>query len=351
MDQVSKTDAAQWEMKPGGWIEAQYNIPENEWYFKANRSNTLPFCILLEIALQPCGWLAAYAGSALHSDKRLHFRNLGGNALFNQPLLSDSGTITMRSRITDISKAGDMIIQDFDMEVLKDGEIFYKGHTNFGFFTNEALAKQVGIKNNKMNSYLPSKEQLLNSKNYVFHNEAPLTPEDETIDQDNGMPSKALRMIDKIDIIIFDGGIYDKGYIKASKKIDPDEWFFKAHFYQDPVCPGSLGIESFLQIIRFFIFKKWEISPDKYQVEMTKNHEHEWIYRGQIIPSNKNVEIHAHIKKITDEENNRSVIADGSLSVDGICIYEMKNFGATLVPKNTYSSKLGKKQSTTYSNK
>jgi len=78
MDRVLKADHPQWEMKSSGWIEAQYDIPENEWYFKANRTDTIPFCILLEIALQPCGWLAAYAGSALQSEDRLHFRNLGG---------------------------------------------------------------------------------------------------------------------------------------------------------------------------------------------------------------------------------------------------------------------------------
>ena len=34
----------------------------------------------LEIALQPCGWLAAYLGSALTSPDDLYFRNLGGKA-------------------------------------------------------------------------------------------------------------------------------------------------------------------------------------------------------------------------------------------------------------------------------
>ena len=30
----------------------------------------------------------------------------------------------------------------------------------------------------------------------------------------------------------------------------PSEWFFAAHFYQDPVCPGSLGLESFQQLLK-----------------------------------------------------------------------------------------------------
>ena len=101
MDRVLKADHPQWEMKPGGWIETQYDIPKNEWYFSANRTDTIPFCILLEIALQPCGWLAAYAGSALESDERLHFRNLGGKATLIQPLSKNCGTITIRNRMTD----------------------------------------------------------------------------------------------------------------------------------------------------------------------------------------------------------------------------------------------------------
>ncbi len=40
----------------------------------------MPFAVLLEVALQPCGWLAAYLGSALTSPVDLSFRNLGGTA-------------------------------------------------------------------------------------------------------------------------------------------------------------------------------------------------------------------------------------------------------------------------------
>jgi len=330
MDRVLKADHPQWEMKPGGWIETQYDIPKNAWYFSANRTQSLPFCILLEIALQPCGWLAAYAGSALESDERLHFRNLGGKATLIKSLSNDCGTITIRNRLTDVSKAGSMIIQDYDIEVLKDGNAVYKGITNFGFFTQQALSNQLGIRNSRFNEYSLSKSALdLNlekAKSYLFKNDAPLTPEDKDHDKNNGMPSKALRMIDKIEILSFDAGLYEKGYIKAIKIVDPSEWFFKAHFHQDPVCPGSLGIESFLQMLRFFLLKKFDIPVSEYETQMVSGHTHEWIYRGQIIPSNKEIEVHAHIKDANHENDTYSVIADGALIVDGICIYEMKDF-------------------------
>ncbi len=80
MDSVIKADHPAWQTAPGGWIETTYKIDKDAWYFAANHTGTMPFCILLEVALQPCGWLAAYGGAALLSEERLHFRNLGGKA-------------------------------------------------------------------------------------------------------------------------------------------------------------------------------------------------------------------------------------------------------------------------------
>ena len=40
-----------------------------------------------------------------------------------------------------------MIIEEFDMKILQAGNIIYEGDTVFGFFSGEALSKQVGIRN------------------------------------------------------------------------------------------------------------------------------------------------------------------------------------------------------------
>ena len=240
----------------------------------------------------------------------------------------------MRSRMTDVSQAGGMIIQDFDIEVLKNDELLYKGSTNFGFFTSQSLSNQIGLKNNKFHIYEIDTALLDNSKEIIFQDNAPLTPEDLNLDENQGMPSTALLMIDKIEQFSLKGGLYNKGYIKATKQVNPDEWFFKAHFYQDPVCPGSLGIESFLQLLKFYALQKFQFSPKDFSIEETLNATHEWKYRGQIIPSNKQIEICAHIKDIIGGDQPQ-IIADGALSVDGICIYEMIDFNVTLANNGT----------------
>nr|NJM03412.1 hypothetical protein [Desulfobacula sp.] len=165
MDRVLAADHPPWEMQPGGWIESQYDIPPNAWYINAHRSDALPFCILLEIALQPCGWLAAYAGSALKSKDRLHFRNLGGKAELMASLSGTSGTLTVRTRLKEVSNAGGMIIQEFDFKVLRGSELVYQGTTNFGFFTQKPwpIKSASGIPNS-MNMNLPGRIWIMNFK-------------------------------------------------------------------------------------------------------------------------------------------------------------------------------------------
>ncbi|MBF0226301.1 MAG: type I polyketide synthase [Desulfobacterales bacterium] len=327
MDRVTHVEPEQWVVKAGGWIEAEYKIPKNEWYFKANKLSIMPFCVLLEIALQPCGWLAAYVGSALRSNEDLKFRNLGGNAILYREIIDDETLLTMRCRLTKVSEAGNIIIEEFDMEVLDDKGMIYKGDTTFGFFTKNALSKQVGVRDAAKFIYKPSDDEIKKGINHIFTDEAPLHPYDDNFTKPlaASMPSKALRMIDKIELFVKNGGHCGLGFIRASKKVDPSEWFFKAHFYQDPVCPGSLGIESFIQLIKFMVLERWPNLKESHRFAFALK-PHNWIYRGQILPSNKNIEVEAWATEII-ESPNPFIFASGVLKVDGLCIYKMENFG------------------------
>ena len=146
MDRVTSVEPPPWIVKADGWIEAEFTVRPDDWYFSANRQPSMPFCILLEIALQPCGWLAAYAGSALKSETDLKFRNLGGKAIQYRDLIPVTETLTMRCRMTKVSESGGMIIEHFDIEVLSDDDqqLIYQGTTYFGFFSKQALSRAGG---------------------------------------------------------------------------------------------------------------------------------------------------------------------------------------------------------------
>ena len=85
MDRILRVDAPPWVLAAGARATAEYEVPADAWYFEANRQAEVPYAILLEAGLQPCGWLAAYLGSALAGDEELRFRNLGGRLLLDCP--------------------------------------------------------------------------------------------------------------------------------------------------------------------------------------------------------------------------------------------------------------------------
>jgi 3-hydroxymyristoyl/3-hydroxydecanoyl-(acyl carrier protein) dehydratase len=309
MDRVTAVKGEPWRMVPGAVAVAQYDIPPDGWYFAAERQPRMPFAILLETALQPCGWLAAYVGSALTSPTDLSFRNLGGTALQHRPVTPESGTLTAVATMKKVAASGGMIIQEFDFTVADRLGTLYEGDTMFGFFSREALDNQVGVRDAA--PYQPTRDETGRGASLPY----PAAPP---------FPEKMLRMIDRIDLFVPDGGPARLGYIRGIKEVDPDEWFFKAHFYQDPVTPGSLGLESFLQLLKFVALERWGWHEGDTLAAVATGRRHNWLYRGQVIPTNSRVTVEAWITGV--DEAARLLCGDGYLKVDGRLIYRMDDF-------------------------
>jgi 3-hydroxymyristoyl/3-hydroxydecanoyl-(acyl carrier protein) dehydratase len=333
IDRVRRIAPQAWELKPDGWIEAEYDVPPDAWYFKADRTPAMPLSIIMEVALQPCGWLAAYMGSALKSENDLRFRNLGGQAALFREIRPNTGMLTIKSRLTRASEAADMIIEHYDFEVRQPDHILYAGNTYFGFFTREALAQQEGIRKTDRREYHPGPEEIKYNRTAELVDYAPRSPRDAEFDRASGLalPAKAIRMVDCIEVLLPDGGPTGLGYIRGTKPVDPREWFFKAHFYQDPVCPGSLGIESFIQLLKYLARERWPHLIETHRFGLLTEDAHSWTYRGQILPQNRLITVEAAITGI-QEGPAPKITADGYLQVDGLYIYKMENFGIELLP-------------------
>lgn len=331
LDWVQSAEAPAWVMAPNGWIEAVYPVPSDAWYFRADRSGAMPFCVLLEVSLQACGWLASWVGSALQSKNELHFRNLGGTATVYRTVLPGSADLVTRTRLTKVAEAGDMIIQHYDFITTCAGETVYEGRTHFGFFTAQALARQKGLQP-EPGAWSPSPAELARGPAVPLAITRPLMPEDPGCDFATGvaMPAKCLAMLDAIEVLLPEGGPHGLGYGRAMKTVDPDEWFFKAHFFQDPVCPGSLGLESFLQLLRFMAMQRWPGACERTRVQSRIGATHEWAYRGQILRTNSRITVEA-VVTAAGEGPRPFLVADGRLGVDGMWIYRMKDFAIELI--------------------
>jgi 3-hydroxymyristoyl/3-hydroxydecanoyl-(acyl carrier protein) dehydratase len=256
-------------------------------------------------------------GSALTSPHDLHFRNLGGKGVQHRQVTPGTGTLTTSVKVTRVSSSAGMIIQNYDFAVRAGSEIIYEGDTYFGFFTPETLAQQVGIR--EARSYIPSEAEMQGAEQATRRLTRLGSPP---------FPDKQLRMVDNIDLYLPAGGPSKLGFIQGSKTIDPDEWFFKAHFHQDPVWPGSLGLEAFVQLLQVFALERWGKKPDQVFSTVALGKPHRWLYRGQVVPANREVTVQAIITHVGDDR--RLLRADGYLMVDGLAIYQMNDFTLAL---------------------
>jgi len=309
VDRVTAVTGEPFVLKGGAACVAEYDVPPDAWYFDANRGDKMPFSVLLEIALQPCGWLAAYCGSALTSPEDLKFRNLGGRATQFRPVGPDTGTLTMIAKMTSVSKSAGMIIQHYDMLVSDRAGPVYEGTTYFGFFAAAQLANQVGIRDAKVP--WPNGLDVASGERGELPHDPPF-------------PAPMLRMVDRIESYLPEGGSKGLGLVVGRVAVDPGFWFFRAHFFQDPVWPGSLGLESFLQLLKYAAWKRWGAAPPGGWQTVALDRPHAWTYRGQVLPTDQMVTVLLDVTAIDDAA--RRLTANGFLTVDGRVIYQMTDF-------------------------
>ena len=125
-------------------------------------------------------------------------------------------------------------------------------------------------------------------------------------------------MFDRITKITENGGAHGKGEIEAELDVNPNLWFFKCHFKDDPVMPGCLGLDAMWQMVGFFL--GWIGGLGKGRALGVG----EVKFTGMVLPTAKKVSYYIDLKRVIMR---RLVlgIADGIMKVDGKVIYEAKD--------------------------
>lgn len=128
------------------------------------------------------------------------------------------------------------------------------------------------------------------------------------------LPLPPMLMLDRIVRISEDGGKYGKGQIVAELDINPDLWFFKCHFENDPVMPGCLGIDAMWQLVGFFL--GWMGGQGRGRALGAG----EVKFTGQVKPGNSLVTYRIDIKRLIMRRLVMG-IADAVMELDGVQIY------------------------------
>ncbi len=324
MSRVVSLDGPFLGMKTGTRAEVEYDVPEEVWYFEQNGYPAMPFAVLLEVVLQACGWVGLYVGGALAGgDTDLLIRNLDGTGTVTGEIRPGTRTLRTRAVLTRASRAAGVILMSFDVECFADGQPVFTLSSGFGFFAPEAFENQVGLPGSDA-----ERAQLEASCDSVVD----LTRRpDRYFSGSLRLAGPMLLMLDRVTGYWPDGGEAGLGRLRAEKDVDPGEWFFKAHFFQDPVQPGSLGVESMCQLLQFYLIERdfgAGLRNPRFE-PVLPGRQVTWKYRGQVVPTNKRVTVEMDIVEV--DEHDRHAVAHGWLWVDGKRIYHVKDLGMRVV--------------------
>ncbi|WP_146057463.1 acyltransferase domain-containing protein, partial [Streptomyces sp. SM12] len=326
MSRIASVDGPQGGMREGSVVVAEYDVPDRAWYFEQSAGGTMPFAVLMEVALQPCGWLASYVGSAMTSEADLLFRNLDGSGTVTGEVTPAARTVRTRAELTRASGGGDMVIESFRVTCTADDVPVFELSTSFGYFPRSAFDEQRGL--------ATSAEDRARLDEPCGHLVDLTTRPARFCAGEPRLPGRMLLMLDRITAYWPDGGSAGLGRLRSEKDVSPDAWFFRAHFFQDPVQPGSLGVEAMCQLLQYHLLERGAADgiPRPRFEPVLPGRETAWTYRGQITPANRLIRVDMDIVESGTDARGPYVVADASLWGDDTCIYRVRGLGMRVVP-------------------
>ncbi|MCP4756460.1 MAG: PfaB family protein [Proteobacteria bacterium] len=335
ISRVLEVNGIRHDFKSDANLTSEYDVPADAWFYQQNSCPVMPYSMLMEIALQPCGFLATYMGATMiYSDLELCFRNLGADAVLIKDVDLRGKTITAWSKLLSVAKAVGMIILNFDFELRHQGEVFYQGTTQFGYHTPEALSMQKGLDKGEIFPPWFQRENLPTDASIHIDLRSPeARAYYYDVRQDKPYYRLGGPQFDFLDeaYLFPNSGRYGQGFIYGCKKVDPTDWFYPCHFFQDPVMPGSLGVESILQAMRIFALQQ-DLGRDFRSPCFTNVPDQiQWKYRGQIVPENDTMDIEVHIKSVDRGQGYVVIKADADLMKDKLRIYTVTDAAIALV--------------------
>ena len=327
MDRVLKIDGIRGRPDQLGAIQTEFDVPVDAWFYQDQDPRVTPYSVLMEMALQPCGFLCAYLGTMLLAPQSdLYFRNLDGDARILQKLDLRGQVVSAWAELTGHAINEETIIQKFRFRLSVNGQPFFEGQSAFGSFPGKTMDRQVGLDGGKesLPAYLQPGFGRTNGHKYDLKS-APF--------QGSGPLKLSTGRLALLDEVFVDpaGGLDGKGYCFASREIRAEDWYFANHFFQDPVMPGSLGVEAILEAIRIYALSTGLGSHfTAPRFELVDQLEFNWKYRGQILSSVKKMMLEVKIQRVEEDGNGLRIMGDASLWADRIRIYEVKQAGLSI---------------------
>ncbi|MFQ6197200.1 3-hydroxyacyl-ACP dehydratase [Streptomyces sp. NPDC000405] len=305
--------------RPGSWGLAEYDVPADPWYVRES-GGTMPQLALMETALQAAGLFSGMLGVAgAYPDGHLSCRNLDGRARLLRHVDTPGTTVEQHVTLRSHSPLPGGVMHRYDFRLRAGGEPFYEGEAVHGFFTPELLAEQQGLDGG---TYRPP----------WLERHPPAPADVRRLDPRRDLrPGRGrLALLEDVTLVP-GGGDHGAGYVLCDKPVRRDDWFFHHHFFQDPVMPGSAGVQMLYQAVHAYALHTGLLDHlVRPRAHIAVGEELHWSYRGQILREHRRVRGEAHIREVRREDRRVLLFADGSVWRDDLRIYQVDNIAADI---------------------
>jgi 3-hydroxymyristoyl/3-hydroxydecanoyl-(acyl carrier protein) dehydratase len=315
---VTEVSAALGDPRPGSRLVAEYDVPEQVWF--REQSGTVPVAALIEIALQPCGFLAGYLAGRT-ADRQLRIRNLDGQLTTAREVPPEVRSLRTTVEFVGLDRWDGTVLETFRIRCEADGVPVLEGTAVFALTPAAQLASQSGLTvtdADRTRLALPCDRPVadLRSRPARFFGHSAR------------LPGPMLLMLDRITGYWPDGGPAGLGRLRAECDVRADAWYFKAHFFNDPVQPGSLGIEAMCQLLCSYLVERGVGDGFRFEPVVPAS----WTYRGQVIPGDALVTIELDVLEVELGPQGGHAEAEAWLWVDGRRAYHVPRLRVRVVP-------------------
>ncbi|WP_433325367.1 hypothetical protein [Spirillospora sp. CA-294931] len=146
-------------------------------------------------------------------------------------------------------------------------------------------------------------------------------------------PDARLRMLR--DVPEFDPG---RGYLRATLPISPGDWYFDAHFLNDPCMPGSLMVQFGLQAMSFYLAALGHTAGRAgWEFDIVPERPMKARFRGEATPDSRMLECELFVAAVAADPY-PTVRGDLLISIDGVRSGLCQGAAVRLVPTRAFHS-------------
>jgi len=334
-------------------MTTEYDVPRDAWYASDGQ---VPPAVTIE-AGQCDLLLVSYLGIDFHNQGDRVYRLLDSALTFHGDLPTEGQTLRYDISIDDF--VGDPAGRDgqpplffFSYRCYADGEpILELKRACAGFFDRAMLDKALGVvdidrrREQRRATVTPFRPLARSDRDELDESHLSLLSQGRIADvfgpayeQDGCNPSlrladERLRLVDHIEPMDRFGGPRGLGRLAATKRLDPDAWYFRCHFPDDPVLAGSLVAEGAVQLLQTYaMYLGMHLCLPDARFQPIPGLETDVQVRGQITPECQELRYELDIVEL-DLLPWPRVVADVYVYRDGTPVTAISDLGIQLKPK------------------